>query len=981
MIYCNIEGLLTRNKRYKTKLLEEHSKSENVFIICLTESHLRKAIENAEVKIAGYKLFRADRMEGRKKGGVAVYVRDELVSNTTTMMYASNGEVEYIALFIDIWNMVIITIYRPPACSPEKFIQSLTAIQSEIRKLGSPEPTILINGDFNLPHVNWFDDNIYGGTAADRLQASALFSMSEDLLLKQVICSPTRGNNILDLVFTNNEELISSVQIEDTPMSDHRLLLMDTTLETLPVPHTTRQDKGNTSFSSLNFFSKDIDWQTVKNKLTEINWLRLFSEQTVDQMLSTITSNLQKICTDHIPKRKCPRAKSIPRDRKILMRKRTKLNKRMTQPGANQDNIRAQLTSIEQQLVTSHETEIKKAEECAVEAIKVNPKYFYTYVKSMKTTRGTIGPLRQDDQLVADPKQMADILRHQYESAFSKPRREYSEITSTLRHQDADIEITNIVFTARDIENVITGLRTCSAAGPDQIPAVLLKNCATAVSVPISMLWKASLETGQIPKTLKHGNITPIHKGGDRTDPRQYRPVALTSILIKVFERIVANHLINYMNEHSILNPGQHGFLKGRSCISQLLQHREDILCALEKETGVDVIYLDFAKAFDKIDHNILMLKLKSIGVKGKLLKWIHSFLNDRNQSVVVEGCESEHSKVLSGVPQGSVLGPILFLIYIGDIDEGVRFCKVSSFADDTRLLKVVTTDEEHDQMQQDLNSIYVWADRNNMKFNSTKFELLQYRHPKNPNPTKEYITPDDHNIQRARHLRDLGVEISDDATFERQINTIAMKARQTVGWVLRSFKTRNSSHLLILYKAMVLPILEYCSQLWNPSKAGEIRKLEAIQRMYTSRMSDLQPLNYWERLEHLQMYSLERRRERYLIIYIWKIINGIVPNIDSRNAITTMENPRRGLLCKIPPVGGTWRKIQSLKENSISILGPRLFNCLPKNLRSSIWNLETFKHNLDKFLQTLPDQPSTPHYYRTAASNSIIHQSRPTNQ
>ena len=285
----------------------------------------------------------------------------------------------------------------------------------------------------------------------------------------------------------------------------------------------------------------------------------------------------------------------------------------------------------------------------------------------------------------------------------------------------------SIDFNADDIKNAIKELRGNAAAGPDNIPAVLLKECADQLAKPLYLLWSKSLRTGKIPAGLKKAIITPIFKGGARSVPKNYRPIALTSHLIKIFEKIVVKNLAKFLEENGHMNENQHGFRAKRSCLSQLIAHYELILEALESNAAVDVIYLDFSKAFDKVDHGILMQKLKKYNITGELGIWIHNFLLNRTQQVTVEKCLSTESQVISGVPQGSVLGPLLFLILLADIDQDVSSSAVSSFADDTRFLKKIEKLLDTLLLQKDLNTVYEWSKTNNMVFNSEKFEGITY--------------------------------------------------------------------------------------------------------------------------------------------------------------------------------------------------------------------------------------------------------------
>ena len=955
-------------------MLGELSQTYNCILMCITESHLRKEIRDAEIAIDGYQLHRMDRREGRKKGGVAVYVRDSVAPYTRLLTSESNSEVEYIILYIDKWSTVVVTLYRPPGCLTENFIGVLETITSEVKRLGNPEPTVIINGDFNLPNANWDEPSIYGGTLADRLQANALFNLVDELILKQIVNSATRGRNILDLFFTNNEEIISNLRVEDTVMSDHRLLMIETTLENWPIKPT--HSKDYSSFSTLNFFSENTNWASINNAIADVNWDQEFSDMSTTEMYCLMKSKLYHISSLFTPVRK-QRKTNIPKDRKILMRKRTKLTKKIAL-GEDECRTRQQLANIEQKLVESHEAELITREEKAVAAISRNPKYFYHYARMKSKIRSKIGPLKHNGTLVSEPQQLSEALNIQYVSAFSRQNRQQTNETwQPTSQRITEFELRDIDFNKADIEQSISSIRRHASAGPDGIPAILLKQCMNTIAEPIYILWKASLDTGVIPPLLKEGLITPIYKGGDRTEPKNYRPVTLTSHVIKVFERTIVKKLNEYLEDNILYNDKQHGFRHGRSCLSQLLQHRMDVLQSLENETTAEVIYVDFAKAFDKVDHLILLQKLSHIGIRGKLLQWIRCFLDNRSQSVVVEGVSSDRKDVLSGVAQGSVIGPILFLIFISDIDTNMSHCNASSFADDTRLLSAVKNDDDRRLTQIDLEQIYEWAKNNNMMFNSSKFELLRYDHP-NVEPSDDgYKTPEGINIQQCKHLRDLGVIMSDDGNFQQQIDNVVTKARQMIGWVLRTFKTRESTALLTLYKTLILPLIEYCCVLWNPSTTGQIRKLEAVQRTYTARMTGMQNMNYWQRLKHLKMYSLERRRERYIIIYIWKIINGLVPNLNNAHTIKTANRGRRGLMCIVPPISTRWTRLQTLREGSIAVLGPRLFNVIPQEVREYAGNLETCKKHLDEFLQTVVDQPPLPHYHQISEGNSVLQQLR----
>ena len=287
-------------------------------------------------------------------------------------------------------------------------------------------------------------------------------------------------------------------------------------------------------------------------------------------------------------------------------------------------------------------------------------------------------------------------------------------------------------------------------------------------------------------------------------------------------------------------------------------------------------------KHLTKCETNVLLHTLKDCGVKGKVGMWLSAFLdpNSRKQAVGVDGRISYLAPVVSGVPHGTVLGPILFLVHIRGISSTLSpGTSSSSFADDTRIWRGVKVGEDCEQLQSDLQSVYRWADNINMQFNSGKFEWVRYAVDKEKAPTFQYAAPDLSDIEQKDNLRDLGVILSSDLTFSLQIEKAVSTASQMVGWGMRTFRGRSSYLLLTLFKSLVQPHLDYCCQLWSPSKQDLIIKIEQVQKKLVARISDsrLQNLNYWEKLRILRLYSQERRRERYLIIFIWKISQELV--------------------------------------------------------------------------------------------------------
>ena len=393
----------------------------------------------------------------------------------------------------------------------------------------------------------------------------------------------------------------------------------------------------------------------------------------------------------------------------------------------------------------------------------------------------------------------------------------------------------------------------------------------------------------------------------------------------------------------------------------------------LEEGGNVDVLYLDFSKAFNKLDFKIVLKKIKSMGIEGRVFNWIQSFLTERIQQVSVNGILSDPAAVISGVPQGSVMGPLLFLILIGDIDAEVVEAIIKSFADDTRAMKGIRTEDDVATLQRELQKIYKWSADNNMGLNDKKFEGMRFGPNKEIKTETSYTTPTGKFIEMKETVKDLGVLMSDDCTFTTHIANVIDKAKNITSWILRTFRTREPKPMMLLFKMLILPILEYCSVLWSPADVGNIQKLDGIQWSFIRKISCSTEKDYWKRLKSLKMYSLQRRRERYRIIYIWKVLEGHVPNVN--NKVISTFHTRLGRKCKIPSIPSG--RLGKIREASLTFNGAKLFNVLPKPLRDiSGVKLEAFKSALDCFLRTIPDESQIPGYTlcRRADSNSIIH-------
>ena len=950
----------------------------------ITETWLRNHLD-AELGVTGYSLFRTDRdrpkkRRGRNSGGVAIYMRDDLAASCEVLLQHSSGVIEALCLRIRRLNIIVCVVYRQPddlhggnRSTAVEFQSLINSLSRTLNDLPSPTPDILVTGDFNLPRIAWPQCTSKPGSSTDEKAMIQILSdfMAEFFFQQTVLDQTHRAGNILDLILCNNIDILRNHNIIPTePVSSHYLVTVDTTLSS---PQTTDIIPVEANiFDRLNLKSEKTDWNAINVVISQTDWDHLFANLSVTEMLDKVMEVCEHAVSDNSPtKPRRKRANPIPRERKILMRKRNKLRKQLlfTERERTESNIKAKLVDIERDLQISYRMQEDYEEEKAVSAIKNNPKYFYSYAKARYKTQPQVGPfLAENGDYITEPSQLADMLSEQYKSAFSTPLDSYQ-----IQPNHVGDSLEDVFFSETHIKAAIDEVGSNAAAGPDRFPAVLLKKCRDALARPLYLLWRASLDSGIIPSALKTSVITPIYKGGDRQQPKNYRPVALTSHLVKFFEKIIRKNIVHFLESRNLLNPNQHGFRTGHSCLSQLVQHYDRILQSMEAGKNVDIIYLDFAKAFDKLDFAITLGKLRQLGISGRVYAWIESFLTNRQQVVHVRGSKSEMEPVVSGVPQGSVLGPLLFLVLLGDIDETVSTSYLSSFADDTRVLGQISGTGDVDHLQRDLDAIYDWSRKNNAQLNAEKFECIRYGYNQEIKTSTNYKANNGSPIESKSSVRDLGVLMSSDANFGEHIGNVVLSANLKCAWVLRTFKTREIFLMLTLWRSLVVPVLDYCCQLWSPAVLGQIQKLEKVQASFFKKFAGMARLTYWQQLEALKAYSLQRRRERYAIIYIWKALEGLVPNF----GVTTVDNSRHGRSCRVPHIKTSAPcKIQTLRFASLTVNGPRLFNSMPNHIRNmTSCSIDTFKHALDKHLENVPDEPRMKELvpFCTRSSNSLL--------
>ena len=436
----------------------------------------------------------------------------------------------------------------------------------------------------------------------------------------------------------------------------------------------------------------------------------------------------------------------------------------------------------------------------------------------------------------------------------------------------------------------------------------------------ICHLFRTSLSCSTIPQDWRTHCVIPIYKSGDKISVSNYRPISLLCILSKVMERLVYNNIIDHVQKLS--TKCLFGFLPKRSTLQQLLVFAKNVL---EPKCEVDVVYMDFRKAFDTVSHDRLLQKLWAVGITGTVWKWFQAYLKQRYQRVKVGDSFSDLCNVLSGVPQGSVLGPLLFVIFINDLPEHIQFAIPFIFADDTKCLCKIRSSDDTEKLQTDINNAFIWSITSELFFNYSKFVHLRFWAKDSLDHSIYSINGQP--IPRLSHHKDLGVIFTCDFNWTAHYSSISAKAYKILGLIRRTFKTNCMEAKKNLYISLVRSQLIYCSQMWRPQLIKDITSLERIQRRATKYILNDYTSTYKSRLEQLNLLPLMYIYEINDLMFLIKSLKSPSDNFEIRDHITfTSNSTRSGTHHKLTHPRTTSAVQRHFYFNRIT----RLYNYLP---------------------------------------------------
>jgi ribonucleases P/MRP protein subunit RPP40 len=922
-MYTNIRSIVNKNKREEIELLLEE---KSVDIFGVTESWGNENIEDAELCFSGFNLFRQDRIKGVKErgGGVLLYVRDSIGAVREDRDKEDVSESIWIKVLDQRKREVYIGVcYRSPTANREE----VDALCKNIAKYAKKKT--LIMGDFNYRDIDWVDMD-------SGLEGREFIKLVNDCFLTQHVKEATRDANILDLVFTSEPNMVEEVLVRNPIANcDHNVLVWNFKCSTVV------EQKELKEYSYVNG-----NYVKIGECLDKVDWEKEFKERSVNDMWNFFLKILVNLRDTYVPERKFGKRIFPMWMNNGIKKKIKKRNKAWDEFKTSPDYRKQDKYKDLRNKVTNM---IKKAkinfEEGIAGKVKDDPKAFYSYVRSKGRTKVGIGPLLDENNiLVDDTKVISDILNKYFVSVFTKENKEnMPEVEDRKNGYQSEKDVKGIMeidITQQKVSQAIKSLKPNKAAGGDSINSSFLLNLVENISRPLMILYNTSLRTGEVPEDWKKANITAIFKKGNKKMPCNYRPVSLTSHIGKIMEKIIKTELVDYLESNNLIADSQHGFRNQKSCLTNMLEFCENVAGIIDEGVPVDVVYLDFQKAFDKVPHERLLKKLKAHGIGGLILNWVKEWLRNRMQRVVTNGKSSEWVGVGSGVPQGSVLGPILFTIYINDLDDDLK-SKILKFADDTKLTGRAGSKDQVENIKYDLRRLEEWSTVWEMPFNIEKCKIM---HIGNSN-MKERYEMGGKVLEEVQEEKDLGIIVSDNFKVGKQCLKAAKKGNQVLGMIARTFASRKTKIVIPLYKSLVRPHLDYCVQAWKPHLRKDIERLEMVQRRATRMVEECRGKDYEKRLELCRLTTLETRAHRADLLEVYKILHKM-EKVKEGDFFTMDTGRGRGHSLKL------YKKRVRLDAAKFSF-GNRVcteWNRLPDAIVTAS-SINVFKNRLDNYL------------------------------
>jgi hypothetical protein len=719
-------------------------------------------------------------------------------------------------------------------------------------------------GDFNLTKIDWsVPCPTLNHTSAD----VELLLFSQRSGYKQVIASPTHDRNITDLVFMSHESLLLSVEV-DIPFStsDHSSIefkiLANTPKALSYIPNTLP------AADKLDF--NKIDHAGLSSELLHTDWPSIFSlNDNIDYAWEQFSDYIMQLIAKFTPIKASfvkSNMSNFPFDiqRLIRMKKAAWSTFKKYRRETDKKNFRDLAKLVRSRIYCFR----KEREESILRSASV--KKFYAYVAERMKPNTRTGPLCDNlGTSITCDLDKAEAFNNFFHSVFTVDNNIMPDFA-----QRTAVNMDMTPFVPDEVRTVLKEASNSSACGPDGCPSKFLKKFPE-LCVPLCNLFNMSMSQQAVPQAWKLANVIPVYKGkGSKLDVSNYRPISLTNVYCKLMETLVRNRIVKHLEANDLISASQSGFRSGRSTLSQLLLSHFKLVDSVNSRSCIDGIFTDLSKAFDSISHSKLLMKLYAYGINPCVCKWIENFLCNRRQRVIINNSVSCWLVCTSGVPQGSVLGPILFLVYINDLPDVVKNSDIFLYADDAKIFKCIHCMLDCINLQSDIDAIVTWCVAWQLTLNVSKCQFIRFGLV--DRPMLDY-TMSGALLKQVVTTNDLGVMFDSKLSFSMHCNNVANKGYMRANMLLKCFHTRDHDMQIKLFNVFVRPILEYNSPIWSPHLTKDINVIEKVQKFFTKNLRGLKNLPYSHRLATLKQPTLQSRRLRADLIYLFKILNGYV--------------------------------------------------------------------------------------------------------
>ena len=952
--FCNWNlNSLSKDNFQRISLLQAHNTVFNYDIISLCETSLNDSIKVPENSLPGYHFISLDNPDGSKNGGVGMFYKEGLPLRIRDDL--SFDECLVSEIIFGRKKIFFSVIYRNPLhkANSHEFDTFMQNFKNLAVNIYNENPySVFFTGDFNAHCKTWYPE---GDSNAEGFHLDNLFS---SLNLTQLISEPTHffrddcNPSCIDLVITDQPNLVleSGVRPSLDPLVKHQITFCKINYK-IPSPPKFKRKIWHFKRANATAIKRAISsfpWEQHLNRYQNPNdQVRLLNE-TVLNIMSNYVPNEQKIFGSREPE-------WFNRNIKSLLRKQNKLYKKYKRNGfKNDDKISLENVKLEcsTAISTAHENYLIQQGNKLADSTTAKKTYWKILNKFLnKKNIPRIPPLLFNNKFIINCKEKAKVFNEYFISQCTPFDNDSSLPTFNYK---TDQRLSDIDVSPAEISDIISKLDVSKSHGHDNISVHMIKLCGDGLIVPLKIVFDSILSSCIFPDQWKKAHVTPVHKKDNKQIITNYRPISLLPIFSKMFEKILFKNMYSYLTRNNLISQHQSGFRPGDSCTNQLLLLVNDIHAAFNDENCLEIrsVYLDMSKAFDKVWHEGLIFKLKQNGINGKLLKLLTNYLCKRKQRVVINGSESDWDYIKSGVPQGSVLGPLLFLVYVNDLEQDI-ISSIRFFADDTSIFSVVndpvTTAEN---LNHDLHMISKWANQWKMCFNPDPTKpaeevIFSNKRIKTNHPPLFF---DNNLVKQVESHKHLGLILDSKLTFNKHINEKVSIARKWIGIIKQLSQYLPITSLDQIYKMHIRPHFDYCDAIFHvPSSLNNFNlslnySMGILER--TQYQAALAITGAWKGTNRDKIYeelgweTLDSRRQCHRLIMFYKIINNFTPNY--LKVPIPIRNRSSSRISRIPTLHCRTNKyINSFYPNSITC-----WNNLDPDIKSSV-SISLFKKKI----------------------------------